>query len=81
MILPTKHIRPDRALLGVGADILAGLTNPTTVSGLWDRMRLRRTASNATTVLDYRWFVLALDLLHMIGAIELDRGVIRKASG
>lgn len=81
MILPTKHIRPDRALLGVGAEILAGLTNPTTVSGLWDRMRLRRTASNATTVLDYRWFVLALDLLYMIGAIELDRGVIRKASG
>lgn len=81
MILPTKHIRPDRALLGVGADILAGLAKPTTVSGLWDRMRRRRTASNAYAVLDYRWFVLALDLLYMIGAIEFERGVIRKSSG
>ena len=81
MILPTKHIRPDRALLGVGADILAGLAKPATVSVLWDGMRRRRTSSNAYAVLDYRWFVLALDLLYMIGAIEFERGVLRKASG
>ena len=80
MILPTKHLRPDRTLLGIGADILAGLTDPMTVSGLWDYMRLRRSASNAQAVIDYRWFVLALDFLHMIGAIDVDRGVIRKAS-
>ena len=80
MILPTKHIRPDRALLGIGADILAGLARPMTVSGLWDHLRLRRTASNSNAVLDYRWFVLALDLLHMIGAIDFERGVIRRAS-
>lgn len=80
MILPTKHIRPDRTLLGIGADILAGLTDPMTVSGLWDYMRLRRSVSNAQAVIDYRWFVLALDFLHMIGAIDVDRGVIRKAS-
>lgn len=80
MILPTKHLRPDRTLLGIGADILAGLTDPMTVSALWDYMRLRRSASNAQAVIDYRWFVLALDFLHMIGAIDVDRGVIRKAS-
>lgn len=65
---------------GHGADILAGLAKPMTVSGLWDYLRLRRTASNANAVLDYRWFVLALDLLHMIGAIDFERGMIRKAA-
>lgn len=68
-------------MLGVGADVLAGLTKPATVSALWDRMRRRRTVSDAYAVLDYRWFVLTLDLLYLIGAIEFDRGVIRKASG
>ena len=36
MILPTKHIRPDRALIGVGAEVLGLLVQPMTVSGLWD---------------------------------------------
>ena len=31
MILPTKHIRPDRALLAVGADVLGCLREPMTV--------------------------------------------------
>ena len=78
-ILPTKHIRPDRSLLGIGADLLAGLAKPRTVSGLWDHLRLRRTASNSSAV-DYRRFVLALDLLHMLGAIDFERGVIHRAS-
>ena len=78
MILPTKH-RPDRSLLVIGADILAELAKPMTVSGLWDHLRLWRTASKSSAV-DYRRFVLALDLLHMIGAIDFARGVIRRAS-
>jgi len=79
MILPTKHIRPDRALLGVGAEVLGVLKRPMTVSMLWDEIRSRRSVSNTIAVLDYRWFVLALDLLYIIGAVELDEGLIRKA--
>jgi hypothetical protein len=39
MILPTKHIAQNEALLGVGATILARLTAPRTVSSLWDELR------------------------------------------
>lgn len=80
MILPGKHVRADRALLGVGAEVLSALSRPMTMSALWDAIRLRRSASASSPVVDYRWFVLALDLLHMIGAIDLDRGLIRKSS-
>ena len=37
MLLPTKGISPDRALLTIGSDLLIVLRRPTTVSALWDR--------------------------------------------
>ena len=79
MILPTKHIRPNRALLGVGGEVLGVLGRPMTMSMLWDEIRSRRSVGEPNAVLDYRWFVLALDLLYIIGAVELDGGLIRKA--
>ena len=79
MILPTKHIRPDRALIGVGAEVLDALGEPMTMSMLWDKIRFRRSAGNSSSVLDYRWFVLTLDLLYMIGAVDLERGLIRRS--
>ena len=80
MILPTKHVRPDRALLGVGASVLTTLRRPMTMSKLWDEVRTRRSVAVPTAVVDYRWFVLALDLLYMLGAIKLERGLIRRKS-
>ena len=79
MILPTKHIRPDRALIGVGAEVLGVLEQPMTMSNLWDEIRSRRSADMSNPVIDYRWFVLALDLLYMIGAVDFRRGLINKA--
>ncbi len=80
MILPSKHMRADRALIGVGAEVLRILGSPMTVSKLWDEIRSRRSADAANPVVDYRWFVLALDLLYLLRAIEFDRGVLRRAS-
>ena len=80
MILPTKHVRPDRALIGVGAEVLGTLKRPMTMSNLWDDIRSRRSVTMPNPAIDYRWFVLALDLLYMIGAIELEHGLIRKAN-
>ena len=78
MILPTKHISPDRALIGVGANVLAALGEPMTMSRLWEEIRSRRSVNASSPVIDYRWFVLALDLLYMINAVELDRGLIKR---
>jgi len=80
MILPTKHIRPDRALLSVGGDLLACLREPLTVSRLWDETRAARGASADAAPINYDWFVLALDLLFMVGAVEFDRGLVRKVA-
>lgn len=79
MILPTKHMRPRRTLLGVGARILATLNSPMTVSALWDRIRVLDESTNQAAI-TYRWFVLSLDLLYIAGAVEFHQGAIRKAS-
>ena len=78
MILPTKHIRPDRALLAVGGELLVSLREPMTVSRLWDDVRFKRGYPGEPAPINYDWFVLALDFLFMIGAVELDRGLLRK---
>ncbi len=79
MILPTRHLRPDRSLLGVGAGILETLRRPATVSALWDRTREDRTARRGAPI-TYAWFVLALDLLFLVGAIEFRAGVLRRTT-
>lgn len=48
-----------------------------TVSALWERVRKGRETRSGAPI-TYRWFVLALDLLYMIGAIELVGGMIRR---
>ena len=79
MILPTKHVRADRALIGVGAELVDILREPMTVSRLWNELRDRRTVAIPNAPIDYNWFVLALDLLFMIGAIQAKRGVVMRS--
>ena len=79
MILPTKHIPPDRCLIGLGGEVIGALERPMTMSKLWDAVRQGRSTDSADTVVDYRWFVLSLDLLYTVHAIEFERGLIRRA--
>jgi hypothetical protein len=78
MILPNKHLSSDRALLTVGAHVLALLQEPKTVSALWDVMRRQNQIRSRHGRLSYDWFILALDFLHMTDAIELADGLIKK---
>jgi hypothetical protein len=80
MILPTKHVRADRALIGVGAEVLEILKRPMTMSRLWDEVRGRRSLHAPNAPIDYQWFILSLDLLYAIGALDFDRGLVRKAA-
>lgn len=48
-----------------------------TVSALWDRVRERRATAPAAPI-SYAWFVLALDLLYLIGTVDLRSGVLRR---
>lgn len=80
MTLPTKHIRPERALLTVGADILACLKEPMTVSRAWDEVRRQRGEAVVSAPVNYDWFILALDLLFIVGAVRFENGVLRNGS-
>lgn len=79
MILPTKHLRPERALLTIGAEILSALNRPKTVSRVWDEVRRLRGETIEPAPITYDWFVLALDLLFVLKAVEFDDGLLRKA--
>ena len=76
MILPTKHLSPDRALLSLGGEILSILKEPKTISLLWDSFREAKRDNNLEAVVHYDWFVLALDLLYIVDAIRLEKGVL-----
>jgi hypothetical protein len=80
MILPSKHLKQERALLTVGAQVLRRLRTPKTVSALWDELSKEgHTASKVASKLTFDWFVLSLDLLFTLGAIELKEGRLTRA--
>jgi hypothetical protein len=75
MILPTKGVGPDRALLSIGAGILRNLEVPKTVSNLWADMRRQNEKS---LQISFDWFVLALDLLYLMGAVDNVSGQVHR---
>lgn len=76
MILPTKYLSHDRALLSIGGEILKYLEEPRTVSALWDCVRDAHNYKRAATPVSFDWFVLALNLLYAISAVEYREGVV-----
>jgi len=74
MILPTKGIAPQQALVSLGADILRLLNETKTVSRLWDDFKRQK----ERTAVTFDWFVLGLDLLFVLGAVDFDRGRVRR---
>lgn len=81
MILPTKHLSQERALLTVGARVLGRLSKPKTVSALWEEIsRPTGTRSLKKTALRYDAYVLTLDLLFLLGVIEFRDGVLYRKS-
>ena len=72
MILPTKYIPLSDSILGVGAIILSKLGEPATPSAIWEEVR------DTPEVGNYERFILALDLLFAIQAVERVRGLIQK---
>ena len=79
MILPSKHVKPDRALLTVGADILLLLNKrPCTVSKLWDDLREQKSQKTDKTKITFDGFILALYPLYILGAITFEDGILKR---
>ncbi|GCE90444.1 hypothetical protein MSKU15_2045 [Komagataeibacter diospyri] len=78
MILPTKNISPDRALLTLAGKVFKTLTYPRTISGVWDEFRAQQEARPVS----YAFFILAIDLLFLIKLVSLDdNGLLRRRIG
>jgi len=78
MILPTKHLRSDRALISVASEILQLVKRKSTVSSLWNDLQEKHKVFLRYGDVPYDWFVLALDLLYLIGMIEEQGGFIKR---
>ncbi|NMA31970.1 MAG: hypothetical protein GX941_09290 [Candidatus Methanofastidiosa archaeon] len=79
MILPTKHMPHDKALLTVGSYILRRLDRQKTVSALWEEVLADyKDEKNRNPGISFDWFILTLDLLYAIEAIEIYNGLLRR---
>ena len=70
MIMPSKYIQEGEALLGVGAALLPVIEKHPDLSEMWDE------AKKIDSVGNFERFVLALDLLYLMGLIETKSGRI-----
>lgn len=78
MLLPSKSVPADQALLAVGAQILLQLDRPGSVSAVWERLREWRAGRGLDSALPFWWFALALDVLYTIGVVDQREGELRK---
>jgi hypothetical protein len=82
MILPTKYLSHDRALISVGGEILTNLEEPRAVSALWECVRDAQSHRLEAVPISFDWFILALNLLYAISAVDYRDGVVHsRAAG
>jgi hypothetical protein len=70
MIAPDKYVSLNASLIGVGAAMLRRLTEPVTITAFWEACR------ELPEIRTFTRFVLALDLLYALGAIDVDSGQV-----
>ena len=71
-LLPNKHVTVERSLVGTGAYLLERLDSPRTVNTLWESVKSEGAVSN------FKIFVLSIDYLYTIGAIDYEHGVLSR---
>lgn len=65
MIMPNKYIRENDALIGVGSVLLKHLSYERTLSDLWESVK------ETSSVGNFERFILGLDLLFVLGLVEI----------
>ena len=79
MLTPTKNLHEDKAILKIGARILSFLTFPRTLSSTWEAyIEFQNQESLNIPNIQFDTFILALDFLYMIGAIEYQGDLLRR---
>ena len=70
MLLPTKHLRLDESILGLGASLLELLNDGATVDCVFDAYSRTLAVGSGNVSVDPAKLLLALDWLFMLGVIE-----------
>jgi hypothetical protein len=65
MIMPSKYLREEEALIGVSATLLPLLEKTGNLSLLWEL------AKKVEAIGNFERFILALDLLYLLGLVDL----------
>lgn len=82
MILPTKGISFERALVTLGGQVLEVLDRPRSVSSAFDALNVHRQRLDLKEPVSFDWFSLVLVLLYALNAIdrEADGNLMRVSS-
>lgn len=79
MLLPTKGVSSDRALITIGSDLLEELRDPMSVSALWERFNVRERSTSRGSRVTFDWFTLALSALYAMNLIDTSSdGLVRR---
>ena len=80
MLLPTKGVSAERALMTVGSELLELLRTPKSVSALWEQYSARVNEPNNDRI-TFDWFSLALASLFAINLVQWTAaGHLRRAN-
>lgn len=74
MIMPTKYLREDETLLGVGAILLKELSSKKSLSELWENSK------NINHIGNFERFILTLDMLFIFGLITMKDNELMRVS-
>lgn len=79
MLLPSKFIEPDQALLTLSGQILLQLDQPMPIHDAWSKLNNWRKAMNMQSAIPFWWFALALDVAFSLGVVHFENNLLRKS--
>lgn len=80
VLTPTKNLHEDKTILKIGARILSFLTSPRTLSSTWEAyLNFQNQESDNVPRIQFDLFILALDFLYIVGAIEYEDDLLWRA--
>ncbi len=80
VLTPTKNLHEDKSIIKIGARILSILNSPRTISTAWKSyIQIQESDINGKIRIQFDTFILAIDFLYIIGAIEYEDDLMWRA--
>ena len=72
MLLPAKHIKLSESLIALGAFVLKFLVKPKNIDQIWLEIKQINNSSLLPTNHSYDNFLLSVDYLFIVGAVDIN---------